>query len=122
MTVLLMVGAGACGALLRYLVERAVHLRLGPGFPYGTILINGTGSFVLGLVVSVAADHHLPASVVTVVGTGLLGAYTTFSTFSFDTVSLLERGRLRASASNVGFTLVAGLGAAAAGLALGSVL
>lgn len=122
MTVLLLVGAGACGALLRYLVERAVDLRLGPGFPYGTLLINVTGSFVLGLVVSVAADHHLSASVVTVVGTGLLGAYTTFSTFSFDTVSLLERWRLRASGSNVGFTLVAGLGAAGVGLALGSLL
>jgi len=121
-TVLLVVGAGACGALLRYLVERAVHLRLGPGFPFGSLLINVSGSFVLGLVVSVAAHHQLPASVVTVVGTGLLGAYTTFSTFSFDTVSLLERGRLRASASNVGLTLVAGFGAAAAGLALGSVL
>jgi fluoride exporter len=121
-TVLLVVGAGACGALLRYLVERTVHLRLGPGFPFGTLLINVSGSFVLGFVVSVAAHHHLPASVVTVVGTGLLGAYTTFSTFSFDTVSLLERGRPRASASNVGLTLVAGLGAAAAGLALGSVL
>ncbi len=122
MTIALLVVAGACGALLRYLVERAVHRRTGPGFPYGTLLINVTGSFALGLVVSLVADHGLPASVLTVAGTGFLGAYTTFSTLAFDTVSLLERGRFRASTSNLGVSLVAGLGAAALGLALGTVL
>ena len=122
MTVALLVAAGACGALLRYLVDHAVHRRTGPGFPYGTVLINMTGSFALGFLVSLAADKGLPASVLTVGGTGFLGAYTTFSTLTFETVSLLERSRLRPSVSFLGTSLVTGLGAAALGLALGSVL
>ena len=55
-------------------------------FPYGTLLINVSGSLVLGILAGLAAHHGVPGPVVTVIGTGLLGAYTTFSTFSFDTV------------------------------------
>ena len=119
MTLALLVLAGALGALLRYEVELAVRRRVGPGFPLGTLLINVSGSFVLGVLVGLAAHRGVSSSVVTVVGTGLLGAYTTFSTFSVDTVGLVEHRRPRAAAANLGASLVLGLGAAALGLVLG---
>ena len=114
--------AGGCGALLRYEVELGVRRRLGPAFPFGTLLINVSGSFVLGLLVGLAEHHGVRPEVVTVLGTGLLGAYTTFSTFTFDTVGLTERGRVGAAAANLGASLVLGLAAAALGLAAGHAL
>ncbi len=115
-----MVGvAGAVGALLRYEVELAVRRRSGAHLPLGILLINVSGSFVLGVLAGLAEHHGVPASVVTVAGTGLIGAYTTFSTFSFDTISLVELGRLPAAVVNVGASLVLGLGAAGIGLAVG---
>jgi CrcB protein len=122
MTLALLILAGALGALLRYEVERAVRRWLGPEFPWGTLVINVSGSFVLGVLAGLAAHHGVPPSVVTVAGTGLLGAYTTFSTFSVDTVGLIEHGRTRAAAVNLGASLVLGLGAAALGLAIGHLL
>lgn len=122
MTVALLVAAGAVGALLRYEVEYVVRRRSGSDLPLGTLVINVSGSFVLGLLAGLAAHHGLSASVVTVAGTGLLGAYTTFSTFSFDTVGLLERGRAGAALANLGASLVLGLGAAALGLLAGHAL
>ncbi len=119
MTLVLLVLAGALGALLRYEVELAVRRHVGPAFPYGTLLINVSGAFVLGILAGLAAHRGIPSSVVTVVGTGLLGAYTTFSTFSVDTVGLAERGRVRAVATNMGASIVLGLGAAAIGLVIG---
>ena len=111
--------AGACGALLRYEVELRVRRRLGPTFPYGTLLINVSGSFALGLLVGLAEHHGVRAAAVTVLGTGLLGAYTTFSTFAFDSVGLVERGRVGTAAANIGASVVLGLGAAALGLVVG---
>jgi len=117
-TLSLLVLAGALGALLRYEVELAVRRTLGPEFPWGTLVINVSGSFVLGVLAGLAAHHGVPSSVGTVVGTGLLGAYTTFSTFSVDTVGLVEHRRARAAVANLGAGLVLGLGAAAVGLVL----
>jgi len=121
-TLALLVVAGGLGALLRYEVELRVRRRTGPDFPYGTLLINVTGSFALGVLVGLAAQHGVSSTVVTVAGTGLLGSYTTFSTFSVDTVGLAERGRTRAAAANLGASLVLGLGAAALGLVVGHAL
>lgn len=111
--------AAFCGALLRYEVDLHVRRRLGPSFPFGILLINVSGSFVLGLLVGLAEQHGVQAGVVTVLGTGLLGSYTTFSTFTYDTLGLGGRGRAGAAAANVGVSLVLGLGAAALGLAAG---
>ena len=122
MTLVLLVLAGAVGAVLRYEVERAVRRRSRSDLPVGILLVNVSGSFALGMVVGLAEHLDVPSLVVTVVGTGLLGAYTTFSTFSVDTVALAERGRVGAAAANVGVSLVAGLAAAALGLALGHLL
>jgi CrcB protein len=117
-----LVAAGACGSLLRYEVELRVRRRFGPSFPYGTLLINVSGSFALGVLAGLAEHHGVRTGVVTILGTGLRGAYTTFSTFTFDTVGLAGRGRSGAAAANLGASLVLGLGAAALGLAAGHVV
>ncbi len=122
MTTALVFLAGAVGALLRYEVELAVRRRVGPDFPYGTLVINVSGSFVLGILAGLAVHHGVSPTVVAVAGTGLLGAYTTFSTFTVDSVGLVEHGRTQAAAVNLGVSLVLGLGAAACGLVLGHAL
>ena len=120
MIVLGVVLAGACGALLRYLVDRAVQRRVGSDFPLGTLVINVTGSLALGVLTGSALHAGVSSAWLTVAGTGLIGAYTTFSTFTFDSVRLAEGQRWAPSLLNVATSLVLGLGAAALGLALGS--
>ena len=122
MTILGLLVAGGCGALLRYEAELHVRRRLGPSFPYGILAINVSGSFLLGLLVATAEHHGVRQAVVTVLGTGLLGAYTTFSTFTVDTIALAGRGRRVAAMANIGTSLVLGLGAAATGLVAGHAL
>ena len=112
--------AGGGGAVLRYLVDRSVQRRVGTGFPLGILLVNVSGCLVLGILTGAALHHGLSAAGVTVAGTGLVGAYTTFSTFTFDTVRLAENQQWAYSILNVLVSVVVGVGAAAAGLALGS--
>jgi fluoride exporter len=112
--------AGAVGAVLRYLVDHLVQPHSRSGFPLGILVVNLTGSLVLGGLVGSASHQGISPAWLTVVGTGLIGAYTTFSTFTFDTVRLTEDGRWRVSLLNLVVSLGAGLGAAVAGLALGS--
>jgi CrcB protein len=85
-------------------------------------VINVSGSFVLGLVTGLALHHGLPAQAVSLLGTGICGGYTTFSTFSVETVRLAEDGSYLEAGVNIGGSLVAGLLAAAAGLGLALVL
>ena len=87
-------------------------------FPVGTLAVNLSGTLMLGLLTGLAAHHGLSARALTVLGTGLLGAYTTFSTFSWETVRLLEDGAVAEAALNVAGSLALGLVAAAAGLGL----
>lgn len=122
MILLGLVVAGAFGALLRYEAELHVRRLLGPSFPWGTLVINVSGGFVLGLLTGLAAHHGISSGTLTVLGTGLLGAYTTFSTFTFDTVTLSERGRVGAAAANIGASVLLGLGAAALGLLVGTAI
>jgi CrcB protein len=99
-------------------LDQWVSSRAAGSFPWGTFVVNTTGAFLLGLISGLALYDglgHLPA---TVVGVGFCGAYTTFSTFSYETVHLIEEGTLEAAARNVAGSLVLGLLAAAAGLAL----
>jgi CrcB protein len=115
----LLVGvAGAVGAPLRYMVDTLISRRLEGAFPLGTLLVNVSGSFVLGLLSGLAIYHGLPGTPKLVLGTGLVGAYTTFSTFSLETVTLVEEGESRLAAGNVVANGLAGAAAAAAGLAL----
>jgi fluoride exporter len=112
--------AGAVGAVLRYTIDQLIQRRRRSDFPSGILVVNVSGSLVLGLLVGSSLHHGVSPYWVTVAGTGLIGAYTTFSTFTFDTNALLERRRWAPATLNVVVSLGAGLGAAALGLALGS--
>jgi fluoride exporter len=119
MILALLVGLGAAfGAVARYVLDQAVTRRRGSTFPAGTWLINITGSFILGLLTGLAAHHGLSDQVVTVIGTGVCGGYTTFSTFSYETVRLSEDGAGLVAVGNVVGSIAAGLAAAALGLGL----
>jgi CrcB protein len=115
---LLVALAGAVGAPLRYVVDTLVSDRVDGTFPFGTLVVNVSGSFVLGGLSGLAIYHGLPATPKLIVGAGLVGAYTTFSTFGFETVALLEAGEVGLAARNVVLSAVVGAAAAAAGLAL----
>jgi len=111
---LLVLAGAAVGAPARWLVDRAVSARHDSAMPWGTMTVNVLGSFVLGLVLSAAAMSASPSGVA-LLGTGFCGAFTTFSTFGFETVRLAEVGAYSAAARNVVLSLGLGLGAAAAG-------
>ena len=114
------VGAGAAGAVVRYELDRAVADRSRGVFPWGTLVINLTGSLFLGLITGLALHHGLPPPDKIVLGTGFCGAYTTFSTFSFETVRLVEEGALTEAFRNAAGTLAGCAAAAALGLAVTS--
>ena len=117
MIIALLVGLGASfGSVSRYVIDQAVTRSRATAFPAGTWVINITGSFILGLLTGLAAHHGLPANVVTVVGTGVCGGYTTFSTFSFETLRLTEDGSGILALGNIITSITAGLAAAALGL------
>lgn len=95
MNLLAIAGGGAVGALMRHGVNGAALNLFGAGFPYGTLAVNVAGSFIMGVLISVFA--HLwqpPAELRLFLVTGLLGAFTTFSTFSLDFAVLWERGEM----------------------------
>lgn len=116
----LMVAAGGLvGAPARYLLDRAVSGRIESDFPWGTFVVNISGAFFLGLLTGLTLSHHLSPAGKTLLGTGFCGAYTTFSAFTFETVRLVESGQLLQASLNVLASLVVGLAAATAGLALG---
>jgi CrcB protein len=107
--------AGAVGAVARLVVDGRVLARTRGRLPWGTAVINLSGAFVLGVIVGAAPSHE----VVLIVGTGFLGAYTTFSTWMLETLLLGESGRSNAAIINIAGQLVAGLALAAVGFALG---
>ena len=106
--------AGAAGALSRYGIGVAVGVR---SFPWATLGINLTGSFVLGLLLTVGAERGWSENVTVPLAVGFLGAYTTFSTFSYETQTMLRTGRTTAAAVYVGVSVVGGVAAAALGYA-----
>lgn len=120
--------AGALGAVSRHLVGTWVMARFSgagplPGLPWGTLVVNVTGSFLLGFVGGLAlTGERVPAAWRPALTTGFLGSFTTFSTFSVETVRLLEQGDWATAMANVGIQLALGLGAAVGGLAAGRAL
>ena len=120
--VLVAVGGGA-GAALRFVLDGLVKGRVVgsrfAGFPVGTLLINVSGSFVLGVLTGLGQAGTIPASTVAVLGTGMMGGYTTFSTASVETVQLLRSGKPRLAVLNGLGMLVVSVGAAALGLWIG---
>lgn len=111
--------AGGIGAATRLLLDGLVKGRVGGAYPWGTTVINVTGSLLLGLVTGLALAGLAPEPWRLVLGTGFLGGYTTFSTASLETVRLLADGRRLASAANAFGMLALSVAAAAAGLWLG---
>ncbi|NUT34905.1 MAG: fluoride efflux transporter CrcB [Hamadaea sp.] len=114
MTVLLVVLGAAVGAPLRYLVDRAVQARHDSVFPWGTFAVNVSGSFLLGSLVAWAVS----APAFALLGTGLCGALTTWSTLGYETVRLAQTGARPLAVVNVVGSIVAGLLAAWLGLTL----
>lgn len=111
-------GIGGCGAVLRFLVDGAVSARLGRSFPYGTLIVNLSGAFVLGLLTGLALDR----TALLLAGTAAVGAYTTFSTWMFETQRLGEDLQVRPLVANLAVSLGAGVAVAALGWWVGSAL
>jgi fluoride exporter len=117
MTVLMIALGAAFGAPARYLTDRALQARLGTVFPWGTLTVNLVASLVLGFLTG--ASSSVNADVTALLGTGFCGALSTYSTFSFETMRLVQDGARFYAAANVAVSLVAGIGAAALGWSLG---
>jgi len=117
----LLVGVGGfLGANARFGVARIVGASVDTRFPLGTFLINVSGSFVLGILGAIATQKMFPASdaMRLALGVGFLGAYTTFSTFEFETHALLEDGSWLIATANVALSVAVGLIAVRAGIVL----
>jgi fluoride exporter len=110
--------AGALGAPVHYLLDGFVQDRTRTTFPRGTFVVNVTGSLILGFLTGLALYHAFPTDARLVLGTGFCGAYTTFSTFTYETVRLAEEHEYATAAHNVVLSVLAPALAAAAGLAL----
>jgi CrcB protein len=114
--------AGAVGAVARYETDRAVQLRWTRRFPLGTFVVNMVGCFALGVLVGLVDQAHLGETHRDVAGAGLLGAFTTFSTFGYETVRLIEVDDRRSAVANVAFSVLVGLAAAALGRGLAALV
>lgn len=109
---------GGTGSVLRLLVDEVVRTRFSGPFPAGILAANVSGAFVLGVLTGLALDPDAAL----LLGTAFVGAYTTFSTWMLDVLDAASARRWAIAATNVGGSLVLGLGAAALGWALGAAL
>lgn len=110
---------GALGAVLRYLVDGAVQDRTSGAMPYGTLTVNVAGSLILGVVAGVATAHADAATARTLIGTGLCGGLTTWSTASWESVRLVEEDLRGTALTFTLLNLVASLAAGGIGLVIG---
>ena len=118
MSLLLVITGAAVGAPLRYLSDRAIQSRHDTVFPWGTFTVNVLGSLILGIITGAVAAGRASPQVQLALGTGLCGALTTYSTFSYETLRLLEDDARLFAAANVVASVVAGLGSAFLGVAI----
>jgi CrcB protein len=120
MSNLLLVGAGgAIGSMARYLLGLWTLHRWGPGFPWGTLGVNITGSFLIGFLAElIMRKFGASAEMRLFLITGVLGGYTTFSAFSLDTITLFERGDAALAITYIAASVVLSIVAVFAGLAL----
>lgn len=118
-SLLLVMLGGAIGAGGRHLVGRALLDALGAGFPWGTLAVNVTGGLAMGLLAAVLLRLALGEPWRLFLGVGVLGGYTTFSSFSLDTIAMVERGEWLAALGYVLVSVIGSILALAAGLAIG---
>ena len=118
----LVCAGGAFGSGVRYLIALGAVRWIGPDFPYGTLLVNLVGSFLIGLVQQLAGVSVLSEESRLLLATGVMGGLTTYSAFSYETVRLLQLGAWRAAGLNVVGTTVLCLALCVAGMAVGRVL
>jgi fluoride exporter len=109
--------AGAVGAVTRFVLDASIKGRWRAPFPLATVIINVTGSLLLGVLAGMVLFHGQPAAWQTVIGTGFCGGYTTFSTASFETVRLIQQNRRMLALLNALGSLVLSVAACGAGLA-----
>lgn len=116
---LVLVGA-AIGAPARYLLDRSIQARHESLMPWGTMSVNLAGSAVLGLLGGLAAEHAIPHNLLLLIGTGLSGSFTTFSTYSYETMRLYQTRARTQALLNLAVTITAGLGTVIIGYAIGT--
>jgi len=121
-SLLLVITGAAIGAPLRYLTDRAVQSRHDTVFPWGTFTVNVLGSLILGIITGAVTSGGASPQVQLAVGTGFCGALTTYSTFSYETLRLLEDDARLFAAANIVASIVAGLGSAFLGVAIGQAI
>ena len=122
MQYLAIAAGGALGALLRFWSSTSIHRLMGQSFPYGTLFVNVVGSLLMGfLYILLTSRMELPVVWRAFFLVGLLGAFTTFSTFSMDTLQLLEKGELLRAVLNVFSNVVICIAAAWVGVTVGRI-
>ena len=119
MRLLLIAVFGAIGTLARYGLQGVVQIRVGSTFPYGTLLVNLTGCFLLGLIGQIALNRMIvPPEWRVAIAVGFFGGYTTFSSFSWETAKMLEAGEWLWASAYVAASVVLGLLLSATGIRL----
>lgn len=116
-TLLIVLGA-AVGAPLRYLVDHAVQQRHDSLFPWGTFAVNVVGSLILGILAGGTTAHAISSDLAALLGTGFCGTLTTYSTFGYETIRLLQQRARFYAVLNAAASAVAGLGAAFLGITI----
>ncbi len=120
---ILVIIGGGIGALFRYQLSGWIYKLLGAEFPYGTLAVNLIGCFVIGLFLTIAEDRFLISPSFRIFfAVGVLGGFTTFSTFSFETVELLKGGAVAMGLLNAIVSVVFGLAAAWVGMIVGRII
>ncbi len=110
---------GALGASARYALDRSIMSKVSTSFPLGTMVVNFVGALVLGLLFGLATAHQIGSRTLLIAGTGMVGAFTTFSTLSFETLGLLRTGRTSRAWLNIGGSFAVGIALVAIGYQVG---
>ncbi|MFI2563068.1 fluoride efflux transporter CrcB [Paenarthrobacter sp. NPDC018779] len=116
MTVILLALAGGIGAASRFVVDGLIRGRVRTALPWATVIINVSGSLMLGFIAGLVMRGQAPESLQMILGTGFLGGYTTFSTASLETIRLVQSGRTGLAFVNALGSLVASVAAAGLGV------
>lgn len=114
--------AGAVGSGARYLIGRWAAVAIGPDFPYGTVIVNIAGCFLLGAVAQLSLAQSWNPDTRAIVAAGFLGGFTTYSSFNQETLTLLSSGSTGVALVNIAVTVAGGLAAGALGVAAARLL